>query len=53
MVKARLDMLKRHVEQQVALASFPRPRGFSSQIGISTTEAEIIIGMINQLQALL
>ncbi|MHB8860628.1 MAG: lipase/acyltransferase domain-containing protein [Minisyncoccota bacterium] len=53
MVKARLDMLKRHVEQQVALASFPRPRGFSSPIGISTTEAEIIIGMINQLQALL
>lgn len=53
MVEVRLDILRRYVEQQVALASFPRPQRFSSQIGISTTEAEIIIGMINQLKTLL
>ncbi len=53
MVKTRLDMLKRYIEQQVALAALPQPQRFSSQIGISATEAEIIIGMINQLKTLL
>lgn len=50
---AELEALKRYVEMQVRLSTLKLPYGHSTQLGISAAKAEVIIGMINQLETLL
>ncbi len=50
---AELEALKRSVEMQIRLSTLKLPYGQSIQLGVSVAKAEVIIGMINQLETLL